>query len=356
MYGNTYFPFLHSLFQIYTLTESVHSMAVTLILISFLVYLQCSICHPVVPSPPNVDINNPSYSDPINPPKSISFPDKVPPNPFPSGIPSQPNQCEGLNPSDDCLHGMVASGGYLFFDKDSKCSQPQKDAAQTAIWDASTLANYANPVPDSGEANHGEGSADFYMGPDFRSQQSRISGNLKRVADFKSGRTSKKAYITVSCNDKDKLCPTKIPGSPQKGVGGYAWTYSGWWGYYHYITLCPTFFTMDTLATKLNQVEQDLAKGSTKMAKDMDWLKSSGQLFLHEMMHTRIADGGYEPHINDEYIRDKPPDRRRIDFENKAYGPRNVAKLASNPIGRGGGATRASTNADSYAMLANAIW
>lgn len=331
-------------------------MATVLIFICVLAYSQHAICHPVVPDPPNADVNDPSYSDPINPPKSISFPDRVPPNPFPSGIPDQPNQCEGLNPSDDCLHGMVSTGGYLFYDKDSQCSDEQKDAAQTAIWDATTLANYANPVPESGESNHGDVSAVFYMGSDWRAQQSRLSGNLKRVADFKTGKTSNKAYITVSCNDKDKLCPTKIPGKPQKGVGGYAWTYSGWFGYYHYITLCPTFFTMDTLGTKINQVEQDLAKGSTKMAKDMEWLRSSGQMFLHEMMHTRIADGGVEPHITDEYVEDWDPNWRARDFENKAYGPKNVRKLAKRAISRGGGVRRASTNADSYAMLANAIW
>jgi hypothetical protein len=40
----------------------------------------------------------------------------------------------------------------------------------------------------------------------------------------------------------------------------------------------------------------------------------------------------------------------------KAYGPIRVHKLAVRPLTQGGGATRSSTNADSYALLANAIW
>ena len=133
-------------------------------------------------------------------------------------------------------------------------------------------------------------------------------------------------------------------------------TYSGWWAYYTYITLCPTFFTLDTLSSKINEVEQDLASGNTKMAKDMTWLRSTGQFFLHEMMHTCVADGGVEPHIIDEYSAPIPSGETPRTNNIKAYGPRLVNNLAKRSLNQGGGATRASTNADSYAMLANAAW
>ena len=315
-------------------------------------------CKPIVPAPPDINPNNPSYSDPINPPKNLSFPDWRAPDPFPSGIPDQPDQCDGngLDPSDNCLHGLDATGGYLFFDKDSQCHDEQKGSIRYAVWDATTLAGYATPVPDSGEGTRGENSAIFYMGPDFRAQTSRISGNLQRVRDFKTGRTSNKAYITVNCKDTKKKCGTKIPGKPQKGVGGYAWTYTGWWGYYHYITLCPLFFTIDDLSTKLNMVEQELASGSTKMAKDMTWLNTRGSMFLHEMLHTRIADGGVEPWIRDQYVNDVPIDGPRDPKDEPAYGPKSVHKLARGRIEDGGGVRRASQNSDSYVMLANAVW
>jgi hypothetical protein len=42
--------------------------------------------------------------------------------------------------------------------------------------------------------------------------------------------------------------------------------------WYHYITLCPPFFTLDTLRTKINGVEEDLANGYTAMVNDMRWI------------------------------------------------------------------------------------
>ncbi|KAL9619882.1 MAG: hypothetical protein Q9160_005529 [Pyrenula sp. 1 TL-2023] len=242
---------------------------------------------------------------------------------------------------------MSASGGYLYFDKDSECTDNKKSALETAVWDATTLASYASTFPNAGEVSRGRASGIFYMGPDFASQQNRTSGNLKRAAEFKTDKTSAKEYITISCKDTKDLCDKVIDG---KAVGGYAWTYSGYLYYYYYITLCPTFFTLETLDTKINDVEQDLAKGDTKMAKDMEWLRTTGQFFLHEMMHTRIADGGTEPHIIDEYVAPVPKDEVAGKNEPKAYGPHLVHSLAKRPLTRGGGATRASTNADSYAM------
>ena len=312
-----------------------------------------AIPNPQAAAPSGLDINNPSDSDPTSPPSSISFPTGAPENPYPSGIPTQPDQCDGQNPSDDCFNTMAGSGGYLWFDKDSECSPDQKSQLETAVWDATTLAFYSSNFPNNGAGTRGQASGIFYMGPDFASQQNRIAGNLKRVWQFKTPETSSKEYITVSCKDTKNICGKKIGG---KGVGGYAWTYSGWFYYYHYITLCPPFFTIDSLSTKINTVEQDLASGSTKMAKDMTWLSSTGQFFLHEMMHTRIANGSEEPHIIDEYVAPIPAGEKPGTNDIKAYGPRLVNSLAKRSLNQGGGATRASTNADSYAMLANAAW
>ena len=312
-----------------------------------------AIPNPLVAAPSGLDINNPSGSEPISPPSSISFPTGVPPNPYPSGIPTQPDQCDGQDPSEDCFNALASSGGYLWFDNDSECSDTQQSQLETAVWDATTLAFYSSNFPNSGAGTRGEASGIFYIGPDFASQQTRIAGNLKRASQFKTSATSTKEYITVSCKDTKGFCGKKIGG---KGVGGYAWTYSGWTAYYNYITLCPPFFLLDTLATQLENVEKDLASGSTKLASDMTWLTSTGQFFLHEIMHTRIADGGVEPHITDEYVAPTPPDTKPDPSDVLAYGPRLVHQLAQRGLGQGGGATRASTNADSYVMLANAAW
>jgi len=73
-------------------------------------------------------------------------------------------------------------------------------------------------------------------------------------------------------------------------------------------------------------------------------------------MHTRIANGADEPHIIDEYVNPIPKGEKPGTRDFKAYGPAHVHNLARRNLKQGGGATRASTNADSYAILANAIW
>jgi len=103
--------------------------------------------------------------------------------------------------------------------------------------------------------------------------------NLNRAAEFKDKKTFE---IILSCKDTKNWCPIQKDG---KSVGGYAWTYNGWFGYYHYITMCAPFFRSDDLEYKIKQIEDELAKGETKMASKAEWQKNTGQMFLHEMMH-----------------------------------------------------------------------
>lgn len=184
---------------------------------------------------------------------------------------------------------------------------------------------------------------------DFYDEQTRISDNFKRVADFKTGKTSSKAYITLSCKDPKNWCTKQ---KDRKSIGGYAWTVEGWLAYYHYIALCPPLFTLDNLAEKLNFVEQGLASGYTEYARQMKWLGTSGSCFLHELMHTRIATAGIEPKIKDQHL----VVGRKHSNDLWATGPKLVHRLASWRTTDGGGVKRASLNADSYAMLANCIW
>lgn len=276
------------------------------------------------------DTSGPWTSDPTSPPTNISFPSGIPPNPYPSGIPVLPDICDGEDPSDDCVNALASgSGGYLYFDKNSGCSDSQKGMIETAVWDATTLANYASPFPDTFQKAHGVGAGLFYMGPDFRDQQTRISGNFKRVAEFKTSRTSSKAYVTLSCKDPKNWCHKRMD---DKSIGGYAWTVEGWLAWYHYIAFCPPFFTLDNLDEKLNFIEQELSSGNTKYASQLDWLSTTGSYFLHEMMHTRIATGGIEPAIEDQPL--------EVNFTRTSdawvYGPKMVHRLASWKISNGG--------------------
>lgn len=94
----------------------------------------------------------------------------------------------------------------------------------------------------------------------------------------------------MSCKDTQNLCNQKHH---------YARTYNGWFGYYHYITFCPSFFLLDNMDQKIAEIGSELSGGKTEKASDMRYLRTTGQYFFHEMMHTRIADGGKEPHITD---------------------------------------------------------
>ena len=76
--------------------------------------------------------------------------------------------------------------------------------------------------------------------------------------------------------------------------------------YYHCLmTFCPPFFSLDHLDTMF-----------TRSARD--YLKTTGQLCLHEMMHTRVADGGKVPHLIDEVVVE--PGRIYPEYP-AAYGP-----------------------------------
>ena len=252
-------------------------------------------------NPPTTQIipDDPSQADPPTPPKTLSAPPKAP-NPYPFGIPTHPESCDGQNPSRKCFNDLDAQvansttgtslgGGYIYFDKNSGCSEDQKGVLTTASWDASTLASYASNFPTSA---HGIAAAKYYMGPDWQSQTGRLTGNFQRAAAFQTTGSSRQ-YITVSCTDTKGYCPRTID---SKGVGGYAWSYTGWFGYeYYYITLCPIFFGLDDLNDRFADVENDISNGRTNTASDMAWLKSTGQFFLHEMMHLNLV-SGKEPH------------------------------------------------------------
>jgi hypothetical protein len=175
---------------------------------------------------------------------------------------------------------MEGRGGYIWFGRDSDCTNDQKGTVDQAVWDAFTLSHYAATKFAGSADTHVSQSAGFYMGPDWAQYENRISGNFRRASEFKTDKTSKSTYvppvaylhetvkhshellerlnynhrvydsnfftryITVSCRDTKNWCGRVEEG---KGVGGYAWTTSGWFAYYHYITLCPLFFTADGL-------------------------------------------------------------------------------------------------------------
>ncbi|KAF2872928.1 hypothetical protein BDV95DRAFT_568343 [Massariosphaeria phaeospora] len=317
-----------------------HSSAIIQLLLSFAL-----VAPAVVITRAEVDPDNPQAADPKQPPKTLTAP-SGPSNPFQSGFQTAPASCTDFQkPSESCLKdlqaqtgGVVAfSGGQIKWDDDNQCDDTKKGVYQTAMYDAHILATYASTLPD------GHNAKDIalwktWIGPDYITQQQRIVDNLGRASGFLS--KTENFDIILSCKDTKGWCNSKKDG---KSIGGYAWTYNGWFGWYYYITMCPPFFMMDNMEQKITQIESDLAKGDTTTARGADWQKHTGQYILHEMMH---LDSVGKPHILDEKV-----DPSGVGPS--AYGPRLVYKLANRPLNQGGGATRASTNADSYAWFTN---
>lgn len=254
-----------------------------------------------------------------------------------------PSSCENLwNPSEQCEQDLQAQneveayGGGLKFEGDHQCGGNQQQL-ETDAWDALTLAKFGATDPSTAKEI---ATWKAYIGPDYAVQQQRIVNNLRRVEDH---RLNKKFDIIVSCKDTKNRCGNRIDG---KSVGGYAWTYKGWTGHYYYITLCPVYFGIDTFQNKTKEIQERIPAGDTRFGNEAEWQKHRGLFFLHEMMH---LDSVGDPHITDEYVQEDKTGPR-------AYGPRLVYKLAQRPLNQGGGATRASTNADSYAWLVNSLY
>ncbi|KAI9874732.1 MAG: hypothetical protein M1830_009343 [Pleopsidium flavum] len=266
--------------------------------------------------------------------------------PYPSGFPTAPDECDDLSqgPSEDCLRVSRKLGAFFY---DKSCTNDKRFKLNTAFYDAFALANHAKGWPN---IVHGSQTANYYMGPDYISPtyQQRIADNIQRAADFFTTETND--YITIVCNDPKNYCQRKVqdPNNPGKSIpmkiGGYAWTYSILWWYYHNINMCDIFYDISTIANRLDQ--------GPDHANDLAWFQTSGSFVLHEMMHTRLINRA-DPHIGDEFLDpDGAPGDRR------AYGPKFVHRLARIPPGspNKGGAQRSSTNADSYAQLFSALY
>lgn len=128
------------------------------------------------------NVDDPGASDPTKPPTPIAMPSGRAPNPYPDGMPKLPAECrDPENPSEDCFKAMGAKaegdvkilGGYI--KHDGTCGANDVKKLETAVWDASTLANYARDWPRN---IRGINAGEFYIGPDFASQQQRMRGKI----------------------------------------------------------------------------------------------------------------------------------------------------------------------------------
>jgi hypothetical protein len=133
-----------------------------------------------------IDPDNPQASNPTTPPKSLNRPPR-PDNPFAAGFTTAPSSCtDFLKPSEQCIRDLQAqpggvttfSGGEIKWDSDHQCDNKQQAILQTAAWDAIILASFADQEPDPHNV-HDITLWKTWMGPDYATQQKRISGAFK---------------------------------------------------------------------------------------------------------------------------------------------------------------------------------
>ncbi|KAL8897838.1 MAG: hypothetical protein Q9207_006999 [Kuettlingeria erythrocarpa] len=234
----------------------------------------------------------------------------------------------------------------IIFDPEFPCQD--ETAVLQACVDSVVLANNAATA-----VRHypGRGTMYYYIGPDSASYEDTISNNYQRVGAFLGPNNLK---IHVSCKAQGHLRPGL---GYDKAVGASAYSETSPDGVVrHHIILSDVFFRTSALGMLVKEFRDDIRsrrQSPTMMAqreRNAEWVKTQAFIFLHEMMHLDIANGGgVEKHITDESTKQGG---RYL----KAYGAKLVHTLANSPKERGGGATRASTNAESYAFLASAIW
>ncbi len=133
----------------------------------------------------DLNTNNSAGSDPINPPATCQARHRLAGvNPFAGKLVATPDSCTDFErPSDQCLSdlmgqedGVVAfSGGSVKF---RGCKQHQREAIETAVWDALTLSAFIKDAPTSAKDI---ATWKTWIGPDYSAQQQRILGKASQL-------------------------------------------------------------------------------------------------------------------------------------------------------------------------------
>ncbi|KAF2754863.1 hypothetical protein EJ05DRAFT_503805 [Pseudovirgaria hyperparasitica] len=307
-----------------------------------------------LPQAAPIDPADPNASDPTTVPgQDFALPDAR--TPEPPAIKELPDGCDPTNFSQDCITTLDndEQGAYLWFEKGHGCTDDEQKKLKYGLWDAQDMLKYAAKWGVE-RSSRDVVSADYWMGPNWREYQSRIKGNLGRASEFINNKSNKKNYITITCKDPKGYCKR---GSVEGGkvIGGYAWDYNGWFGYYGHINMCSPYYDMKDISGKIDDLNQYRKDGQIERLQDMRYFQTYGQFLAHEMMHLRSTYNP-EPKIEDKYLWGATGD-----FKNdvRAYGPKRVHQLAKGDAtgseDQSGGKV-STINADSYALLMNSIF
>lgn len=199
-------------------------------------------------------------------------------------------------------------------------------------------------------------ASDYWLGNNWMDYDNRVQSNIKRAEDFLNDKAWSSSYVTLTCADPQQKCKKQMKGKKGLTIGGYAWDYNGWFGTYGYINFCSPYFTTKQMHQLVDFLDDFRENNDRANLQEMANYRGSARFMLHEMMHLKSTSGP-EPHIEDIYIGEgngqDPKDM-------KAYGPKWAYWLAHGQKGTGDtthhGAGRSTINADSYALLINALY
>lgn len=234
----------------------------------------------------------------------------------------------------------------IIFNRGSPCSN-ETEVIETVIGSVLLAQDAAMITP----YDHRRDTRDYYMGRDSALFEDRILGNYEHVGAFLEPSNNRR--IHVNCVEEGEKRPGLKPGEEVMATA-YSMTSPDGVTCDH-LNLTSAFFRRPGLATLGRDIIEDMRSRhpsrmrGTKRERDAEWQTTRESVLLHEMEHLVRPSGGVEPSIIDETMGDEGRGHR-------VYGPKLVYKLANRPKKKYGGATRASTNADSYAVLASAIW
>ncbi|KAI9711127.1 MAG: hypothetical protein M1812_007231 [Candelaria pacifica] len=228
-----------------------------------------------------------------------------------------------------------------------KCTSQQSTDIRQAFVDAITLAK-AVGNPDNINFD-GKYERD-YFGRDSKDYQKNIRDNFKRAqapanhwvfGDFWYYRN-----FHVRCDDpgdqNDAACRDGLP-AYEVDLADKKHTDTQ----YHIINLCPDFFKLDSLATKIKNTDNN---NFGFYRDDVRTLTCMGSTFLHEAFHTRKT---YHPKNDPGFSDPQTIDRSITGRVGKAYGPAKAKALARL---QDWGSYAAYTNTDNYVYYAVAIF
>ncbi|RVD88967.1 uncharacterized protein DFL_003130 [Arthrobotrys flagrans] len=284
-------------------------------------------------------------------------------------VPKAPAETEipGASATDSAAAGVVdvpgdfIPGSRLSIDGD--CYNDKRDVPvgysnrahvyTNAFYNAQLLARFALKFFNDEKKYEAVGKRWIGRAAEFDNHLDDMKKDFTRVTEIKETEGGFSDYIVLTCNDPYRRC-NKAPEYGNEGkticyvVHESSWYGTGWWDK-PFINCCAPFFASESLADRWKE-----NKDKPEADLNMNLLRSTADLFLHEMMHTKVISQD-RPKVVDHIFKDVTS---RGYF--RIYGPKfteKAARLTYKEDSNGGEPLdKPPQNADSLAHFAYAMF